>query len=532
MIVRIEVHGQATTVRIDGDGPTLGSDPSCHVGRSDAGWSPIEGTLSLEGGRLRLETRGGEARFDLAVGERARLGDATITFEGLATPGPSSVADASSMRPARRPARRSPFDRDVTTTLSRAPWFAVSAGAHVLVAALLFLLAPLPRVLRPIDPSRQSVIEATQSPDSPGDAERTTDEVVPPEESATPFTDPEPVNADSSDAAPAPDTAPDAPPAGSPSDAPTYVPPEMTGPDRAMIGLRLKPVRPPEAPPDPTPAPVPTPAPTPVRPVNVAPTVDEEYASEINRKAAARLKTTLKDPSSGLGRAMRGVKSADLIVVSNGRAFDHLENVLDAVSIPYAQVSVAEFATRTDLSRTRLVFWNCGPPIAESSNRALVTEKIRRFVEAGGFLWTTDWALRDVVAGAFPGRLAAGEDRLHTLPELVVDVGPVAESAADPLLEGVIPPGPCRWWLEAAAAEVRVVDASKVTVLLEAPALATAAHRKSKVIAATFDAGRGRVLHVMGHAWQEKTDLDGTVGMQRLALNFVRQRLERDDPPR
>ena len=34
------------------------------------------------------------------------------------------------------------------------------------------------------------------------------------------------------------------------------------------------------------------------------------------------------------------------------------------------------------------------------------------------------------------------------------------------------------------------------------------------------------------HAWQEKTDLDGTVGMQRLALNFVRARLERDDPPR
>ena len=77
-----------------------------------------------------------------------------------------------------------------------------------------------------------------------------------------------------------------------------------------------------------------------------------------------------------------------------------------------------------------------------------------------------------------------------------------------------------------------MVDATKVTILLEAPMLASAAHRKSKVIAATFAAGRGRVLHVMGHAWQEKTDLDGTVGMQRLALNFVRQRVERDDPPR
>ena len=44
----------------------------------------------------------------------------------------------------------------------------------------------------------------------------------------------------------------------------------------------------------------------------------------------------------------------------------------------------------------------------------------------------------------------------------------------------------------------------------------------------TFVAGKGRVLHVMGHAWQEKSDLEGTVSMQRLALNFVRERIERD----
>ena len=518
MILRIEVRGQDSTVRVDGDAVTLGSAPSCGIGRDDASWSSVEGTLSLVGERLRLVTGSGEVRFELAIGESARLGDATIT----------RMADTTPSVPAGRRARRSLFEHDVTNGLKRAPFLAVSAAAHVLVAVFLFLVTPAPRVLRPIDPSTRGVVEATQSPDPSEGVERSADETAPPEASPPPFTDPEPVATAPSDAMPSPDSTGDMPPP--PNDSTPFVPPETAGPDRAMIGLRVKPVRPPEAPPNPTVEP--TPSPSPARPVNVAPTVDEEYASEINRKAAARLKTTLKDTTTGLGRAMRGVRSEDLIVVSNGRSFDHLENVLDAVSIPYAQVSVAEFATRTDLSRTRLVFWNCGPPIADAGNRTIVTEKIRRFVEAGGYLWTTDWALRDVVAAAFPGRLTAGEDKLHTLPELIVDVGPVAESASDPLLEGVIPAGPCRWWLEAAAAEVRVVDATKVTILLEAPMLANAAHRKSKVIAATFAAGRGRVLHVMGHAWQEKTDLDGTVGMQRLALNFVRQRVERDDPPR
>ena len=40
--------------------------------------------------------------------------------------------------------------------------------------------------------------------------------------------------------------------------------------------------------------------------------------------------------------------------------------------------------------------------------------------------------------------------------------------------------------------------------------------------------GRGRVLHAMGHYWQQKGTVSGAEGAQRIALNFVRMRLERD----
>ncbi len=422
--------------------------------------------------------------------------------------------------------RRSPFDGRLASPLSRAPWFAVSAGVHVLAVTLLMLFGPSPARIRPIDPSRRGVIEATQSADADGGPALPSDMVSPPDEVESPFVAPDATEPDPSDATP---PLPDAPPDLPPPDSTPIPPPEIEGPDRAVIGLRVKPVRPPDAPPSPTPPPdVPLPPPAPPSPVHVAPSVDDEYASDINRKAAARLKAVIGDKTSGLGRAIRGVKSEDLIVVSNGKSHDHLEYVLDAVSIPYGQVSVAEFARETDLSRTRLVFWNCGTPVTDSAVRRLATEKVRRFVDAGGYLWGTDWALRDVIAAAFPGRLAIGNDNLHTLPELVVDVGPVANSTADPLLEGVLATGGCRWWLEEASVEVKILDASSVTVLLESPALAAIARSRSGVIAATFTAGRGRVLHVMGHAWQEKSDLEGTVSMQRLALNFVRQRVERD----
>ena len=43
---------------------------------------------------------------------------------------------------------------------------------------------------------------------------------------------------------------------------------------------------------------------------------------------------------------------------------------------------------------------------------------------------------------------------------------------------------------------------------------------------ATFPYERGRVLHAMGHVYQQEGNVTGTAGVQRLALNFVRMRLE------
>ena len=520
IVLRIEARGESATVRTEGDAASIGAGLEARIARDDVGWAAHEGVLERVGERLRLSAADGTVRFELEAGGRAPLGDAVLTFVAH----DAAAADGALATTSKPPRRRSTFDDELYAALRRAPWYAVSIAVHVALVGAFLLLGPATtRVIAPRP--AYGLVEVTRAPDDPwesGGPETSVAKDPAPEEAAAP--DPAPLE---TELEPMPDPPPEADlPAPRADSTQAQPPPDPVGPERGVIGLRRGAVRPPEPPPEPEA--VPTPAPTPPRPAVIEPTVDEEYATETNRKAAARIKEAMRDATGALGKVLRGARSEDLLVVSNGRAFDHLEYVLEAVSIPYVRVSVAEFAATADLSRTRVLLWNCGPPIDDAATRALVGRKIAAFVHAGGFLWTTDWGLRDVVATAFPGRLATSEDRLHTLPELMVDVRPPPGSEADPLLEGVLPAGPCRWWLEAAAAEVRVLDTKGVRVLLEAPLLAGASYRRSPVIAATFAAGKGRVLHVMGHAWQEKADVDGTVGMQRLALNFVRARLERD----
>ena len=64
-------------------------------------------------------------------------------------------------------------------------------------------------------------------------------------------------------------------------------------------------------------------------------------------------------------------------------------------------------------------------------------------------------------------------------------------------------------------------------MLIDSPMLKSQFNR-SPIVAATFHYGRGRVLHTMGHYYQEAGNLAGTLSAHRLALNFVLMRLDQD----
>ena len=89
------------------------------------------------------------------------------------------------------------------------------------------------------------------------------------------------------------------------------------------------------------------------------------------------------------------VKDTDIICVRG--TFDHIHLVLEAIGIPFAHVDPHSLL-RMDLKPEQTIYVNC--PSNFPRDAAL---KLRKFVEDGGQLITTDWALKYVLEVGFPG---------------------------------------------------------------------------------------------------------------------------------
>jgi hypothetical protein len=257
--------------------------------------------------------------------------------------------------------------------------------------------------------------------------------------------------------------------------------------------------------------------------------VDAERSLEVNRKAAARVRAATVRGGGTVGQALKGVRREDILVVKG--TFDQMETTLEELQVPYTLVRPFDVIDGYDFSKHKVVFWNCSENVFPPRTRAPLAAAVREFVRGGGYLFTTDWGVANVVGPSFPGTLETS-GTMRPLPELILDVQPAKTAKEHVLLEGVFPEGSrVKWWLESASQDVLVAKGAEVDVLIESKTLAAAPLSRSPVIAATFTAGRGRVLHVMGHFYQQKGNLSGAMGAQRLALNFIHLRLTRDATP-
>jgi hypothetical protein len=228
---------------------------------------------------------------------------------------------------------------------------------------------------------------------------------------------------------------------------------------------------------------------------------DQGNALDRTRRAVAKVRGELRG-GGALGRAMRGMRSSDLLVVSG--QYDHMETVLEELRLPYTLKGPYELAGDPELSGYKMVFWNCGAMSIPPSYRVPLVNALQRFVRDGGWLFTTDWEVGSLLVKAFPGYLSTG-GALRPLPSLVVEIRPVTDAEDDPLLEGVFEKGTTpKWWLEPASQDVIVANRSRVKALIEAPDLAGHPHLRSPVVVATFPYERGRVLHAMGHVYQQE----------------------------
>lgn len=197
------------------------------------------------------------------------------------------------------------------------------------------------------------------------------------------------------------------------------------------------------------------------------------------------------------------------IIVVKGQ-YDKMERVLDMYRIRYRLVETVGYR---DLNDARVLLVNCGAP-------PIQPQTIYDFVQNGGFVVSTDWAIQNV-SKAFPRDIgqARGTSGNDTVQVEFYDKG-------DRLMEGVRgSDGRGSWWLDSQSYFVEIRSA-RVTPLVTSTEMAKR-YKTSDVVACVVYGGKGQLLHIVSHVFLESGDKPGIVAMHRLIFNFL---LEVDRP--
>ena len=220
-------------------------------------------------------------------------------------------------------------------------------------------------------------------------------------------------------------------------------------------------------------------------------TPDEMAAA--NKAAGLMLAERLRRDRPADYALLRCVRRRELLVVYG--AYDHVEWVLRQVGVPFTSCSPQQLA-RTSLRGVEVVLVNCPGRIGRDA-----AKRLRTFVDRGGLLFTTDWAVLHVIEPAFPGTIR------YTRRPTREDVVSIRVRRPEHLfLKHILTGGDQHlWWLESQSYPLQVLDRRRVEVLIDSEEM----RRKygAGPIAVTFRSGRGRVVHIVSHFYLQRSEL-------------------------
>ena len=227
------------------------------------------------------------------------------------------------------------------------------------------------------------------------------------------------------------------------------------------------------------------------------------------RAAAKMARARMGADSPADEEALRSVEASDVVVVRG--SYDRVEDVLSALDMPFTTIDVFQLR-RLELRPDQLLVLNCPAQINERD-----LTKVARFVEAGGSLFTTDWALKSVLMPAFPGTVKfngrpTGDE---VVPIEVLD-------RTNPFLSGVMDGrDDPQWWLEGSSYPIHVVDRERVKVLIGSRELGR--RHGERAVAVWFRHGEGEVFHMISHYYLQRTELR-TVRHRRPAAEYFAEK--------
>jgi len=219
---------------------------------------------------------------------------------------------------------------------------------------------------------------------------------------------------------------------------------------------------------------------------------DQKSMNNAYRIAQELLKDRLRKKDPEAYKELQDIKEADVIVIEG--EYDHIEQVLSMSETSYTLINPKEL-DYAELRPDQIVFVNCPGKIKGRGLRKLAT-----FVSQGGFLFTTDWALRHVLEKAFPGYVEYNEKA--TADEVVrVEV----LDKEDPFLKSLLgPDDDPQWWLEGSSYPIRILDEEKVNVLVTSKEIKNRYGEAPVFI--TFNHGEGKIYHMISHFYLQRSE--------------------------
>lgn len=213
-----------------------------------------------------------------------------------------------------------------------------------------------------------------------------------------------------------------------------------------------------------------------------------DEASE--RAAALLLEKRMETERPGDLALLRAAQGKNVVVVRG--SMDHIEQVLAAARIRHTVIEPEQVADY-DLNADQILMVNCPGVMPERSVR-----RVEKFVRAGGLLYTTDWALLNVVQKAFPRTIVhnGGSTGDHvTKVEVLADHDDLMSNML--LTKGTKP----EWWLEGGSYPIKILDPKRVEVLASSREMGRTYGAAPVVVRFRWD--DGEVIHVVSHFYRQ-----------------------------
>jgi hypothetical protein len=210
------------------------------------------------------------------------------------------------------------------------------------------------------------------------------------------------------------------------------------------------------------------------------------------RVAQEMIKDKLKDVDEDMAAEFEELGQSE-VIVSEG-VHDYIEKVFNGIGLKHNLINPQQFE-KIDLDPDKIIFINCPGNVTSKGLRNLVT-----FVEKGGFLFTTDWALKHVIEPGFPGYIKYNN---RPTSDEVVRVDILAEE--DPFLQSLIGPNDDpQWWLEGSSYPIEILNHKEVDILIKSKEIEKK-YGESAVFV-TFDYGKGKIYHMISHFYLQRAE--------------------------